>query len=114
MKGINFRDYDIITTSSSLSIMNYFGYKIKRKNPNVFWVADYRDLNQNNPYKSDKFNFRGKKMDKLAFKYADLITTISQGAKEQNIENAKNMGFDIRNKSYVLYNGYSKQEINDL
>ena len=114
LKKIDIKNYDVVFTSSNPSIMNYFGYKIKKKNPNIFWVADYRDLNQNNPYKSDKFNFRGKKMDKLAFKHADLITTVSQGAKEQNIENAKNMGFDIRNKSYVLYNGYSKQEINNI
>lgn len=103
----------ILLTSSGPSIMNYFGYRIKLKNPNIFWVADYRDLNQNNPYLSDKFNFKGKKMDKLAFKYADLITTVSHSAKEQNIENAKNMGFDISNKSYVLYNGFSKNEINN-
>lgn len=97
----------ILITSNGPSKINYFGYRIKKKNPCIFWVADYRDLNQNNPHKSDKFNFKGKKMDKLAFKYADLITTVSQGTKEQNIENAKNMGFDIRNKSYVLYNGFS-------
>ncbi|RLL89233.1 hypothetical protein CN13_06485 [Petrotoga sp. HKA.pet.4.5] len=103
----------ILFTSSGPSIMNYFGYRIKIKNPNIFWVVDYRDLNQNNPYLSDKFNFKGKKMDKLAFKYADLITTVSHSAKEQNIENAKNMGFDISNKSYVLYNGFSKNEINN-
>lgn len=109
MKRIDLQNYDILITSSGPSIMNYFGYKIKKKNPNIFWVADYRDLNQNNPNKSDKFNFRGRKMDKLAFKYADLITTVSQGAKEQNIENAKTMGFDIRNKSYVLYNGFSME-----
>jgi len=104
----------ILLTSSGPSIMNYFGYKIKKKNPNIFWVADYRDLNQNNPYKSDKYNFKGKRMDKLAFKYADLITTVSYGAKEQNIENAKKMGYDIRDRTYVLYNGYSKQEINNI
>lgn len=109
MKRIDLQNYDILITSSGPSIMNYFGYKIKKKNPNIFWIADYRDLNQNNPNKSDKFNFRGRKMDKLAFKYADLITTVSQGAKEQNIENAKTMGFDIRNKSYVLYNGFSME-----
>lgn len=103
----------ILFTSSGPSIMNYFGYRIKIKNPNIFWVADYRDLNQNNPYKSDKFNFKGKKMDKLAFKYADLITTVSQAAKAQNIENAKNMGFNISDKSYVLYNGFSKNETNN-
>ena len=109
MKRIDLQNYDILITSSGPSIMNYFGYKIKKRNPNIFWIADYRDLNQNNPNKSDKFNFRGRKMDKLAFKYADLITTVSQGAKEQNIENAKTMGFDIRNKSYVLYNGFSME-----
>ena len=52
-------------------------------------------------------------MDKLAFKYADLITTVSQGTKEQNIKNAKNMGLEISDKSYVLYNGFSKNEINN-
>jgi len=103
----------ILFTSSGPSIMNYFGYRIKLKNPNIFWIADYRDLNQNNPYLSDEVNFKGKKMDKLAFKYADLITTVSQGVKEQNIKNAENMGFDISNKSYVLYNGFSKNEINN-
>ena len=101
------RDLDILITSAGPAIMNYFGYKIKKKNPNIFWVADYRDLNQNNPGRVDQFNFRLKKMDKLAFKYADLITTVSYGTKEQNIENAKKMGFDIRDRSYVLYNGFS-------
>jgi len=104
----------ILVTSSGPSIMNYFGYKVKKKNPNIFWVADYRDLNQNNPYKSDKFNFKGKKMDKLVFKYADLITTVSYGAKEQNIENARKMGYDIRDRTYVLYNGYSKDEVSGI
>lgn len=103
----------ILLTSSGPFIMHHFGYRIKIKNPNIFWIADYRDLNQNNPNRSDKFNFKGKKMDKLAFKYADLITTVSQGAKEQNIKNAKNMGFDISDKSYVLYNGFSKNETNN-
>ncbi|TGG88020.1 hypothetical protein [Geotoga petraea] len=98
----------VLITSSGPSKINYFGYIIKKKNPNVFWVADYRDLNQNNPYKSDKFNFKGKKMDKLAFKHADLITSVSKGLVEQNIQNAKNMGYDIKDKSYVLYNGFSK------
>ncbi len=103
----------ILITSNGPSKINYFGYRIKKKNPCIFWVADYRDLNQNNPHKSDKFNFKGKKMDKLAFKYADLITTVSQGTKEQNIKNAKNMGLEISDKSYVLYNGFSKNEINN-
>lgn len=101
------RDLDILITSAGPAIINYFGHKIKKKNPNIFWVADYRDLNQNNPGRVDQFNFRLKKMDKLAFKYADLITTVSYGTKEQNIENAKKMGFDIRDRSYVLYNGFS-------
>ena len=101
------RDLDILITSAGPAIMNYFGYKIKKKNPNIFWVADYRDLNQNNPGRVDQFNFRLKKMDKLAFKYADLITTVSYGTKEQNIENAKKMGYDIRDRTYVLYNGFS-------
>jgi len=103
----------ILITSNGPSKINYFGYRIKKKNPCIFWVADYRDLNQNNPHKSDKFNFKGKKMDKLAFKYADLITTVSQGTKEQNIKNAKNIGLEISDKSYVLYNGFSKNEINN-
>jgi len=114
LKSINLQTYDVLITSSGPSIMNYFGYKVKKKNPNIFWVADYRDLNQNNPYKSDKFNFKGKKMDKLVFKYADLITTVSYGAKEQNIENARKMGYDIRDRTYVLYNGYSKDEVSRI
>ena len=53
-------------------------------------------------------------MDKLVFKYADLITTVSYGAKEQNIENARKMGYDIRDRTYVLYNGYSKDEVSRI
>lgn len=101
---------NIIITSSSPSIMNYFGYRIKKKWPNVFWIADYRDLNQKNPYKTDEYNFQSIRMDKMAFKYADVITTVSNSAMEQNIENADNMGIDIRGRTYVLYNGFLDDE----
>ncbi|HPT59537.1 MAG TPA: hypothetical protein PLD16_06875 [Fervidobacterium sp.] len=105
-------DEIVLFTSSGPSLMNYFGYRIKKENPHVFWIADYRDLNQGNPYKSDECNFRGRMMDKLAFKYADLVTTVSNLVMKQNILNANKMGLDIEKKTYVMYNGFLDGTLN--
>lgn len=58
---------------------HYAAYILKRRNPGIVWVADFRDLIIDPHYRHIFFPFFHKLFFKRIFKKADLLTTVSNG-----------------------------------
>ncbi len=101
--------FDVVFSSFSPPTPHLIASKLKAKYPNIFWVADYRDLwNGNHLLKINRFlSFFEKKREKKVLKNADLIVTVSEGFKTY-LENFH------RKKVFTIFNGYDKEEIDTI
>ena len=97
----------IIFTSAGPAIMHRIGYEIKKKYPEVFWIADYRDQIVGNPVA--KATPKMRKANNLAIKNADMITAVSEGL-VNDIAKYSPVGKEaVLAKSYTLYNGFASK-----
>jgi glycosyltransferase involved in cell wall biosynthesis len=101
----------ILLTSAGPAIMHRIGYEIKKRFPQVFWIADYRDQIVGNPVA--KATPRMRKANYLAIKNADMIAAVSEGL-VNDIAKYSPVGKEaVLAKSYTLYNGFtSKSAVN--
>jgi hypothetical protein len=105
--------YKILITSHGPTISHEIGVFLKKKyKDNLFWVADYRDLIEQNYYSIIKTTGKLRKINNQTFKNADLIVTVSKGLKNALINQASTRGLQISNKTIVIYNGFSEVEFN--
>ena len=69
---------------------HYAAYILKKRNPQLYWIADFRDLIIDPHYNHILFPVAQKPFFKRIFKRADLLTTVSDGLakhlKEYNSE----------------------------
>lgn len=107
--NINLIDSSVIVliTSYPPVICNKVGIKLKEKfGSKIFWVADYRDLMEDNPYLNIETPSKFKKINTLTLQNADLITTVSEGLKSFLIKQACRHKIEIYKKITVIYNGF--------
>lgn len=97
--------FDVVISTGCPYIVHSIAYKLKKKNPNLFWVLDWRDLwTQNSNFLGLKiFHRHEKRIERTYHNTCDFITTISDGLQEslQQITTK-----DI----HVIYNGYNPDE----
>lgn len=110
---INFKDIDLIYSTSGPYSDHLIGYNLKEKY-NIPWIVDFRDEWTNNPYfKLNKENLLFKLQKDLEIKilnFADKILTISLISKNNYINN-----FNIEeSKIEVIKNGYDEEDFKDL
>lgn len=106
-----FKDQTVLFTSVSPGYLNLIGARIKKKFPNVFWVADYRDpIEDNHNHKSISSSLSLKKCDEAAFANADLITAASEGLATKLCGSATRLGYNIDRRCMVIYNGFEHSE----
>lgn len=99
----------VITTSPPHSIQ-LIGYKIKKKNPNIHWIADLRDPWTTIYYSNTLYqSFLSKKinswLEKKVLKNADNVITVSGALCEEFEKNASR-------KIQCITNGFDDKDIN--
>lgn len=58
---------------------HYIAYRLKKKNPGLFWIADFRDLIIDPHYQHHLFAKKQDSFFKKIFRTADVVTTVSEG-----------------------------------
>ena len=102
-------DYDVVFSSYSPFVTHTIASKLKKKYPELFWVADYRDLwSGNHLLKANNLlGYLQKQKEKKVLKNADMIITVSDGFKKY-LEQLHNREVE------VVYNGYDHEEIESV
>lgn len=101
---VNEDERTVILSSSGPPIMHTIGHRIKRKYPNVFWIADYRDQITGSPILRASHKMR--KANDQAIKKADMITAVSVGL-VNDIAKYSPIGEEaVLTKAHILYNGF--------
>jgi len=105
--------YKILITSYGPLISHEIGILFKKiYGDRIFWVADYRDLIEQNDYSIVKTSHKLRRINTFTFEKADLIVTISKGLKKALINQAISYGVHISEKTIVIYNGFSVNDSN--
>lgn len=108
----NNTDIKFIYSTSPLFVNHLVAYKVC-KHFNIKWIADIRDFYYIEGFKNKKLVFRktfDKAIEKKVVKQADALTFISDGMMNEY----KTEYPEIKNKSYVIYNGFDENEFNHL
>ena len=93
----------IVITSSAPGSMHLIGYLLKRKfGKKIIWVADFQDPLERSELLGIKSNFLYSFTDKLVFKHAQLICYPSPTLHKILDQTARDHGFDISEKLYLL------------
>jgi glycosyltransferase involved in cell wall biosynthesis len=111
--------YDILVSSYAPCAPHLLDLKIKQQNPNIFWVADYRDLWTQSHYLKSffPFNLIEEYLERKVNYMADLIITVSEPLANKikakynidNIEVVEN-GFDTEDLENISPEPYWKDE----
>ncbi|KAB8036831.1 glycosyltransferase [Silvanigrella paludirubra] len=100
---------DLIVSSCGPYSTHLVAYFAKRKNKNIKWIADYRDLWTSNPFYSGIFPFNRveKIIEKYILKKANLITTVSHGLKNE-------LEIMLDQNVYVVENGFDEDDSKNI
>lgn len=98
---ISWDSYDVVVSSFGPSWVHVLGKWVKEKNPNIKWIADYRDsaISTVDVPEKEKSHFAQRFTKK-----ADLITAVSQGVLD-NLFLSKNQ------KNTVVTNGFDPSDL---
>lgn len=112
-------DYGVVYSSSIPSFTHWAAYCVKKKNPNIKWIASFSDPLYKSPYKVDKETIKEHSLlvkigfyvyiwiymnswyEKLAMKYADKIVYICEEQRDFMISHYKNKE-ELLKKSMVI------------
>lgn len=98
-----------MVTSSGPPASHLLGLYVKRRHPEIRWVADFRDLWTQNP------NFRGvfpftcleRALERRVLSRADAVVTVSDGL-------ANALRTDGPDKVHVIENGYDEEDLDSI
>jgi len=106
-KIIKSKNIQVVVSTSPAYPVHVLARKLKKKFPELIWMADYRDLWSGNPMFPGSAIVRKIEMlhEKRVMRYADIVTTISEPL-------AKYLGMLLnRTDVNVYYNGYEKTDV---
>ncbi len=108
-KRVEEEKFDLLFSSYSPSSAHAVAARLKKRNPGIFWVADYRDLWSGNPYyeNSNFFAKLLKRKEKTLLADADMITTVSKPWKSY-------LEHFLQKPVYVAMNGYDPDIFSSL
>ncbi|MFC1751842.1 hypothetical protein ACFL96_00400 [Thermoproteota archaeon] len=98
--------YNVVISSFSPPVCHRIASKLKRRNPHITWVADYRDLWSLSHIEKPWFIFHAYQthLEKRMLSYVDFCVTVSE-ALQQEMEQA------FSKPCYVIENGFFPEEI---
>ena len=106
-RHIECNNYDCVISSFGPESSQYIGRYVKMKNPNIVWIADYRDPLYSGEATKGLLALWAKSFPNRVTKNADAITTVSNGF-------IRCLGIEDRDNVYVITNGYDKQDIEGI
>lgn len=104
LRNIELDQYNVIITSYGPHSSHYIGRYVKKKNPDIFWVADFRDPPYRRLERQSIFTLYNINFAKKICANANVITGVSQGTLD-------GLYFDKFEKLRVVTNGYDKEDI---
>jgi len=110
-QNLNLDGINLMLTSFSSIASHQLGYFIKKRKPNIFWIADFRDPYMGNAGKKGNVwerlqRIHARKTEQRILNSADKIITVSEGLKRSFDEKLGGKGSAI-----VIYNGYDKEDV---
>ena len=77
------QDVNVVFSSFMPYADHIIAWMLKRKFPQLIWIADYRDLHVEPIYKNVLWPDFQKKVEKLILNKADVVTTVSDGLSQK-------------------------------
>ncbi len=110
-QNLNLDSINLMLTSFSPIASHQLGYFIKKRKPNIFWIADFRDPYVGSIVKKGNMlerlqRMHARKTEQRILNSADKIITVSEGLKrsfDKKIEG--------KDSAVVIYNGYDKEDV---
>lgn len=97
-------DYDCVISSFGPEASHYIGRHFKRKNPDIVWIADYRDPLYSGEATKGLLAYWAKSFPNRITQKADAITTVSRGFIHcLNVQDRKDV--------YVITNGFDRDDL---
>lgn len=108
---LNLGSIDLMLTSFSSIASHQLGYFIKRRKPNILWIADFRDPYVGNVVKKGNVLERlqrmyARKTEQGILNSADKVITVSEGLRRSFDEKLGG-----KDSAIVIYNGYDKEDV---
>lgn len=100
------KQYDVVLTSFSPTSPQYVGYLIKKADPRILWVADYRDLWSISPFEKARFpvSFIQRFTESRITRLADVVTTVSEPLRDDLFS-------FLGIPTFVIENGYFPEDV---
>lgn len=110
-------DIDVVYTTSYPYSDHLLGLEIKKRFPDIPWVADFRDEWTNNPYLLDKPHRpsrmeKEKAMERQVLSCADALITNTPVMKDNFVR--LNPGLDLEKRMVVIPNGFDPEDFEDI
>jgi glycosyltransferase involved in cell wall biosynthesis len=108
-KLLDEEEYNVVLSSFFPPSSHIVASKLKQEFPNLFWVADYRDLWSGNHLTGGNFiaNLLIKYKEKKIIKNANILVTVSEPLKQY-------LELNFSKKTFVIENGFDTEEIEAL
>lgn len=108
---------DLIYSTSVPYSSHLLGLHLKKRFPDIPWVADFRDEWTNNPYLLDNPHYRlrmnmEKRMEKKVLEKADCLITNTPVMLENFLCN--NPALNLEDRFFVISNGYDRDDFGQL
>lgn len=105
IKDINKDTFDMIVTTGCPYSVHRVGFALKKRNPHLFWIVDWRDLWTNNPISKGIKIFHRYELflEKKFHTMCDIITTVSTGL-------ASDLNKITSTSVEVVFNGFDYED----
>lgn len=112
-RNINFlRDVDYVFSTSPIFTNHLIGHHIKRKHPNIKWLADFRDYHYIENWQK-RIHFKSlfhRKFEQKIIRCTDQLCFITPSMQEVYAQNYPTCA----SKMNAVYNGFDKEELENL
>jgi len=110
-------DIKAVYTTSYPYSDHLLGLEIKKRFPDLFWVADFRDEWTNNPYLIDNPHRKSRmkkerELEREVLEKADVLVTNTPVMKRNFVR--LNPGIDLENRMHVIPNGFDTEDFENL